>query len=211
MFFDFIHKLSIALKEADETAYWLELLFESDIIDLKDDGLPAHRYTCNNTTGTCSTVRYYYYDNYYTEISDGRSIEEALEDMLSSDDVNTTDSTIKSIIDAWYQNNMTSYTSKLEDTIFCNDRSIRALNGWNPNGGSTTGGHLQFKEYNVTSDLSCTNITDKFSVSNSSAQLTYKVGLMSSPEMNIMNNSNALKTGQYYWLASPYYFIYNYA
>ena len=30
---DFIHKLSIALKEADETAYWLELLFESDIID----------------------------------------------------------------------------------------------------------------------------------------------------------------------------------
>lgn len=30
---DFINKLSIALKEADETAYWLELLAESDIID----------------------------------------------------------------------------------------------------------------------------------------------------------------------------------
>lgn len=30
---DFINKLSIALKEADETAYWLELLVESDIID----------------------------------------------------------------------------------------------------------------------------------------------------------------------------------
>ena len=30
---DFINKLSIALKEADETAYWLELLFESDTID----------------------------------------------------------------------------------------------------------------------------------------------------------------------------------
>ena len=30
---DFIHKLSIALKEADETAYWLELLVESGIID----------------------------------------------------------------------------------------------------------------------------------------------------------------------------------
>ena len=30
---DFIHKLSIALKEADETAYWLELLVESEIID----------------------------------------------------------------------------------------------------------------------------------------------------------------------------------
>ena len=32
---DFIHKLSIALKEADETAYWLELLVESEIIDRK--------------------------------------------------------------------------------------------------------------------------------------------------------------------------------
>ena len=30
---DFINKLSIALKEADETAYWMELLYESDIID----------------------------------------------------------------------------------------------------------------------------------------------------------------------------------
>ena len=30
---DFINKLSIALKEADETAYWLELLYESGIID----------------------------------------------------------------------------------------------------------------------------------------------------------------------------------
>lgn len=32
---DFYSKLNIALKEADETAYWLELLHESDIIDVK--------------------------------------------------------------------------------------------------------------------------------------------------------------------------------
>ena len=30
---DFINKLNIALKEADETAYWLELLHEGDFID----------------------------------------------------------------------------------------------------------------------------------------------------------------------------------
>lgn len=29
---DFIHKLSVALKEADETQYWLELLYRSEII-----------------------------------------------------------------------------------------------------------------------------------------------------------------------------------
>ncbi len=30
---DFIHKLSIASKEANETLYWLELLFETEYID----------------------------------------------------------------------------------------------------------------------------------------------------------------------------------
>lgn len=30
---DFVNKFSIALKEADETQYWLELLYESEIID----------------------------------------------------------------------------------------------------------------------------------------------------------------------------------
>ena len=30
---DFIHKLAIALKEANETNYWLELLYKSDYID----------------------------------------------------------------------------------------------------------------------------------------------------------------------------------
>ena len=30
---DFISKLSIALKEADETQYWLEVLLSSEIID----------------------------------------------------------------------------------------------------------------------------------------------------------------------------------
>ena len=30
---DFIHKMSIALKEANETDYWIELLYQSDILD----------------------------------------------------------------------------------------------------------------------------------------------------------------------------------
>lgn len=30
---DFINKMSIALKEANETSYWIELLYESDYID----------------------------------------------------------------------------------------------------------------------------------------------------------------------------------
>lgn len=33
---DFIHKLAIALKEANETEYWLELLYQSDSIQKED-------------------------------------------------------------------------------------------------------------------------------------------------------------------------------
>jgi len=32
---DFVHKLSVALKEAHETDYWLELLVESEYVDEK--------------------------------------------------------------------------------------------------------------------------------------------------------------------------------
>jgi len=32
---DFVHKLSIALKEANETEYWLDLLYQSKYIDKK--------------------------------------------------------------------------------------------------------------------------------------------------------------------------------
>ena len=32
---DFIHKLAIALKEANETEYWLELLHQTDYLDAK--------------------------------------------------------------------------------------------------------------------------------------------------------------------------------
>jgi four helix bundle protein len=33
---DFIHKLSIALKEANETEYWLDLLFETKYINIDE-------------------------------------------------------------------------------------------------------------------------------------------------------------------------------
>ncbi len=32
---DFVHKMNISLKEANETEYWVELLYKSDYIDLE--------------------------------------------------------------------------------------------------------------------------------------------------------------------------------
>ena len=170
----------------------------------------AH-YTCFNETGECSTIYYIYYVSgthlYYIELNNGTTVEKALEEMLSADNVNQTNSTIKTTIDTWYENNMTSYTKYLEDTVFCNDRSIYSYNGWNPDGGSVTN-YLQFKNYNVVSDLYCTNETDRFSVGNSKAKLIYPVGLMTTPEMKLLEYNSIRATRQLYWLASPSVFYY---
>ena len=167
----------------------------------------AH-YTCWNETGECTTISYIYYSTgepFYIDITNGKSIENAVNEMLYDDNVNTTNSTIKTGIDAWYKRYMTGYTNKLEDTIFCNDRSQRnaSTNGWNPNGGSVTT-YLYFNSSNT--DLSCTNTTDKFSLSNTKAQLTYPVGLLTYPEIYLLNNLNIRKAGNSYWLGSPYYY-----
>ncbi len=45
---DFISKLEIALKEASETGYWLELLFRSDYIDER---------TYKSLNEQCTTIR----------------------------------------------------------------------------------------------------------------------------------------------------------
>ena len=51
------------------------------------------------------------------------------------DNVNVNDSTIKTEIESWFEKNLLNYEKYLEDTIFCNDRSIYELGGWNQDGG----------------------------------------------------------------------------
>ena len=187
--------------------------------------LSKSHYTCYNLSGVCDN---YYYIIYTTNtyalsasITGGKYVSTDLTDtnnilyeMLYKSDVNTTNSTIKDNIDLWYQNTLlTNYDAYIDDTIYCNNRKIREENGvkqfgvWNPNGGTTDSNYyLQFNEYNVTNDLSCPNVLDQFSVSNTNAQLTYKVGLMTSPEMSLLNQNNARVTTDYYWLGSPNFY-----
>ena len=169
----------------------------------------AH-YTCWNETGECSIISYIYYLQTagmileHINLSNGKSVEDAINEMFYDYEVNSIDSSIKIGIDAWYKHFMLDYDEYIEDTIFCNDRSILSLGGWNPNGGSIAE-FLKFKGYNVNNDLSCPNVTDQFSKSNNNAKLTYKVGLMSWPEEIILKRAKDQKTN--YWLSSPAYFI----
>ena len=178
----------------------------------------SNHYTCFTTGTTCTSVYYVYYTDsttaYYITLTNGKSVANALNEMLYADDVNKTDSIIKTYIDSWYKDKMTRYTDKLEDTVFCNDRTMynQSANGWNPNGGSTTT-YLYFKNHSTNYSLACANETDRFSVNNSKAKLTYPVGLLSAAEVWLAYRGASystyyLKTGNIYWLASPSYFDY---
>ena len=172
--------------------------------------LNNYHYTCYNDTGECKTLLYVYHHNSgknnYISLDNGKSVEDALKEMLSADDVNKNDSIIKNGIDTWYENTLMNYSDYLEDTIFCNYRNISSLNGWNPNGGSVSEiFSLNFgSTYNR--GLKCKNETDKFSTENEKAKLKYKVGLISLTEMYLLNNNNVRKSGRQYWtLSSSYY------
>ncbi len=100
---------------------------------------------------------------------------------------------------------MKDYTSYLEDTIFCNDRS-----------GSTSGYGAYTRTYSTKiPTLNCNNASDRYTVStsNGNGKLTYPVGILTADEVvyaggvyNASNYSYYLYTGQKWWTMSPSYY-----
>ncbi len=175
----------------------------TDVIDTaslwNDDSLSNTHYTCFNSSGTCSTLSYVYYgiDDklYYINLSKGKSVQDALNEMLYNSDVNKNDSQVKAAVDYWYQNNMKQYTAYLEDTVWCNDRGIRSdsekTSGWNPNGGKINE-NLYFRTTEEEHDLTCINELDRFTVSgdNGNGKLKYPVGLLTKKENNLVEQGS---------------------
>ena len=138
---------------------------------------------------------------------------------------NTTDSTIKTFIDSWYQNNLTDYTKYLSTSaVYCNDRSEGT--------GQTYSASSEFNfapYYRMDYDTdgaaanpsyNCTDIRDAFSAENTSAKLDYPISLMTTDEiafagglafktMNtpyawFINNSAGSQVSNSWWSLSPF-------
>ena len=141
---------------------------------------------------------------------------------LVNNRANTNNSTIKGIIDTWYENNLKiNYTKYLSTTaVYCNDRS-------NPAGGYNTdkktefyyGGYTRLGT-NKTPTYDCTNVNDKFTVDTSTGngKLTYPIALMTADEVSFAggvyftsaetwyykNSAKGSSTGStLWWLLSP--------
>ena len=105
---------------------------------------------------------------------------------------NTTDSTIKTYIDTWYQNNLINYTKYLSTSaVYCNDRSEGT--GQTYNYTSSPSSKFNFAPYYrmdydtdgaaANPSYNCSDIRDAFSVDNTSAKLDYPVSLMTADEI----------------------------
>ncbi len=147
---------------------------------------------------------------------------------------NTYSSTIKTYIENWYSQNFDeTTTNKLEDTIFCNDRSTKAYDastiglslssygdlGYGKN--ATFYGEAHRSSYyssNPKPSLVCQNQNDKFTVDskNGNGKLTYPVGLITLDEVilagfntyfsntsDFQDTTNYLYTNSNYWTFSP--------
>ncbi len=186
-----------------------------------------HHYSCNVETenGTCTQLRYVFYVSsgnakYYITLTGGDGIEEAFVKMQT----NTNDSVAKNNIDTWYASNMNTVTSKLEDTIWCNDRSMGDgnNNGWIANGGDLST-HLYYGAYQRSAyasdtslvknqpNLACANKNDAFTWKNSAgnSKLDYPVGMLTEDEMVLaggvaeLGTYSYLNSYSYYWSLSP--------
>ena len=173
-----------------------------------------HHYSCGTTT-TCSVVKFYYvsYDNiyYYINLSGGDNEISALKKMInyktivseSDVNINVYDSTIKSYLENWYDKNLKEYESYIDNSaVYCNDRSLYSLAGWNKTDGTYASNWLSFKSVNIDKNLACVSKVDRFSKNNPLAELRNPIGLITEPERELVGSTYAT-TGASYWGLSP--------
>ena len=193
--------------DSNNNMYTLSGVVESISIgnQVNNDPLGNKHYTCWNDTGICSTISYIYNEinvAYYININDGKGINDALNEMFFADDVNSKNSSIKEIIDIWYQHNLLDFTNRLEDTAYCNSRNIFMLYGWSENL-DISSSSLLFDGNILNGDLTCKKLTDQFAVGNNKAKLDYPVALLRSEEKNNITDSSLISTGNLWWTNSP--------
>ncbi len=132
---------------------------------------------------------------------------------------NTNDSTIKTAIDTWYNDNIknTDNEQYVVDTIYCNDRELSSGTGR----GTT---ETYYKAYerlytNKTPTLKCNQENDRFTINSAvegvtgNGALTNPIGLITADEVayaggvyNVENSKHYLYIGDQYWTMSPIQF-----
>ena len=168
-----------------------ERTYTQNHIKMTRGALDGDNYTYTQGTGT-STFPYnvQYQGNKYVGY------------MYETNEENDTDSNLKRVLDAWYGANLTTNDSKIDDSIYCNDRTY------------TTSGNTRIycpytRAQNGTPTTLCSRTIDAFGVSSGNKKSTYKVGFITSDEEMLAGRSwnygmkDYLYNNRYYWTGTP--------
>ena len=159
------------IARASDGMHWRIVRINGDgTIRLVYDGTNA---TANGVERTSVIARTGYNSNYDNAKYVGYTYEDG--------SGNEVDSTIKGIIDTWYQKNLANdYGKYLADSIFCNDREVTSTATYNRYYGA-----YDRLETNKNPKLSCTQKEDRYTVSdttNGNGLLSNPVGLITADE-----------------------------
>lgn len=139
----------------------------------------GYNYTCFSEETKCASVKYLLYGS----TSSLTYVELNAYNLLAFKEAvvfkNTTNSNAKTTVENWYKNNMTSYTSYLEDTEFCNNREVQS-GAFSGESGVFNSQPVSFAGVTSPPSLTCNNSYDKFTTTNG---LTYPVGLLTYAEV----------------------------
>ena len=193
--------------ENNQDLYWR-------IIRTNSDGSVRLLYHSTSTTATDAYIGESAFNSSYNNIASVSYMYGSLGGIPNARE-NTTNSTIKTIIDNWYKDNLnTNYGKYLSTTaVYCNDRS--------------TSDNYEFGAYtrldtNKTPTYDCATTEDKFTVDTSTGngKLTYPIALMTADEVAFAggvdatnaetwyyyNSANKSSTGStWWWLLSPHF------
>ena len=188
-------------------------------LTLTDIGVSEGRhYRCEeggNVT-ECQVVRYYYAqsgnDYYYIHLRNGETIESVMKEMfnipLNDEDnievnVNRYNSSMKGVLENWYAKNLLAYNGYIDkETVYCNAREITSAGNF---GGWIRGNALTGPMYfsgSGNKNLYCVQESDRFSVNNEKAKLTYPIGLLTENERQLMGNNYAKVVQNWWWMMS---------
>ena len=129
-------KEAVAISNGTEYLYGNDFLYNNGEYTLIDtislaykSGLGSefstHHYTCLNTTGKCSTI-YWIYNVYHDgiefyKLNNGKSFDDALNEMINGRSIS---SLAKQTVDKWYEDNLISFASYIEDTPYCEMKKL---------------------------------------------------------------------------------------
>ena len=203
------------VKFADK--YWRIIRINGDgTVRVIYDGTSAHENGKSSSDRQIGTTAFNssYNDNAYVGYMYGATGSST----YAATHANTNNSTIKTYLDTWYENNIKGTTNEqyIADNLFCNDRSFASNNRGTGAGTSST----NYRWYNFADNsnnnkmvLTCPQKNDAFTVRDTSkgnGALTYGIGLVTTDEVvlaggwNSDNHNYYLYSGQSYWTMSPY-------